>query len=118
MSRIRAIDAIFEKGEGRDYTDDALLYQDILAYYFIIKERPAENDSFKFTELANWLLRNNREFLRYYDSTSTRRNTPFNARIHAQRIRIQNKIDDLTALKLIEIKGNIKGQKNILETPL
>ena len=118
MNQIRTIDAIFEKGEGRDYTDDALLYQDILSYYFIIKKRSSENDSFKFTELANWLLRNNREFLAYYDSTSTRRNTPFNARIHAQRIRIQNKIDEMTALRLIEIKGNVKGQKNILETPL
>src|SRR5215212_3224518 len=118
MNQIRTIDAIFEKGEGRDYTDDAFLYQDILAYYIIIKKSSSENVSFKFTELASWLLRNNREFRAYYDSTSTRRNTPYNARIHAQRIRIQNKIDDLTTLKLIEIKRNVKGQKNILKTPL
>lgn len=118
MNKIRTIDGIFEKDIGRDYTDDALLYQDILAYSTIIKKNSSENVSFKFTELANWLLRNNREFLSYYDSSSTRRNTRFNARIHAQRIRIQNKIDDLIALKLIETKGTIKAEKNILETPL
>jgi hypothetical protein len=118
MNQIRTIDDIFEKGTGRDYTDDALLYQDIVAYSTIIKMSSSENVSFKFTELANWLLRNNTEFLSYYDSSSTRRNTSYNARIHAQRIRIQNKIDDLIALKLIETKGTIKAEKNILETPL
>jgi hypothetical protein len=118
MNQIRTIDCIFEKGIGRDYTDDALLYQDILAYSTIIKTSSSENISFKFTELANWLLRNNTEFLSYYDSSSTRRNTRYNARIHAKRIRIQNKIDDLIALKLIETKGPVKAEKNTLETPL
>jgi hypothetical protein len=118
MNQLRTINGIFEKGTGRDYTDDALLYQDILAYSTIIKKSSSENVSFKFTELANWLLKNNTEFLSYYDSTSTRRNTPFNARIHAQQTRIQNKINDLIALKLIETKGTIKAEKNILETPL
>jgi hypothetical protein len=56
MNQIRTIDDIFEKGTGRDYTDDALLYQDILAYSTIIKMSSSENVSFKFTELANWLL--------------------------------------------------------------
>ena len=112
MNQMRSIDTIFEKGVGRDYTDDALLYQDILKYCQIKK-----TDSVKIYELSNWLLRNNTELLSYYDSTSTKRNTPYHARIHAHRTRIKNKVIDLISLRLIELSGTIKGAKNNLVTP-
>jgi hypothetical protein len=118
MNQIRTIDAIFEKGIGCDYNNDALLYQDILKHSIVIKNKSPEMDSFKFYELANWLLRNNSELVSYYDSTSTKRNTRYNIRIHAHRSRIQNKIGDLITLKLIEPKGTIKGDKNSLPTPV
>ena len=112
MDRIRSINGIFEKGVGRDYTDNALLYQDILKYCLKQKQ-----ESVKIFELSNWLLRNNRELVSCYDSTSTKRNTPYNARVHAHRTRIENKVNDLIALRLVERSGTVKGDKNNLETP-
>jgi hypothetical protein len=47
---------------------NALLYQDILKYAREQQHRNNGND-FRFTDLANWLMRNNLEFLEYYSDS-------------------------------------------------
>jgi len=105
------INAIFEKDANNRYTDDSLLYQDILHYSTI-------SGTFKFRELANWLVRNNNAIRSYYDATSSKKNTNYNARVHGQSTGIQNKLDHLIKLKLIYIVGPIKSEKNPLDTKL
>ena len=113
MDQIRSINQLFERGTGASYTNDALLYHDILKFCLEQKQ-----ESVKIYELSNWLLRNNNELISYYDSRSSKRNTPYNQRIHAHRDRIENKIKDLIVLRLMERSGTVKGAKNDLKTTL
>jgi hypothetical protein len=106
-----SVDSIYEKSIGGYHNNDQLLYQDILYY-------STTNHTFRFSELGNWIVRKNREILSFYDSTSSKKNTPYSKRVHGYRKRIQNKLDDLIRLKLIDIKGTVKAEKNILITPL
>lgn len=96
---------------GGKHNNDQLLYQDILLYSTI-------NGTFRFSELGQWLVRNNREMLSYYDSTSSKKNTPYARRVHGQTKRIQNKLDDLVGLKLIDVKEPVEARKNkMIGTP-
>ncbi len=70
------INIIFERdSNGITPTLDALLYQDILKYG---TEQQYEN-GFRFTQLANWLMKRNDEFYNYYTGSKSR--TPPNARV-------------------------------------
>jgi hypothetical protein len=84
--------------------NDALLYQDILAY------GKKKTDGFKFTELANWLLQNNREFMHEFSGSKAK--TPPSTRLAIKRNRIQRHIDNLVQLGLVYEKDRIKGTKN------
>ncbi len=99
---------IFENKDGI-YSKDALLLQDILKYG-ISKERSL---NFKFTDMAKWLMNNNREFHDYYaGSHDTMTN-----RIAKRRQRIQAALNKLQNLRLVVQTGSIKAERNNLETP-
>lgn len=106
-----SVDSLYEKSLGGQHNNDQLLYQNILHYSTI-------NNTFRFSELGNWLVRNNKKMLSFYDGTSSKKNTPYSRRVHGQERRIQNKLDDLIQLKLIDAKEIVKSQKNNLDTPL
>ena len=106
-----SLDSLYEKSLGGQHNNDQLLYQNILHYSTI-------NSTFRFSELGNWLVRNNREMLSFYDGTSSKKNTPYSRRVHGQERRIQNKLDDLIQLKLIDAKETVKSHKNNLNTQL
>lgn len=90
--------------------NNALLYQDILAY------GKKKNEGFKFTELANWLLQKNREFIDEFSGSKAK--TPLSTRLAIKRNRIQRHIDNLVQLGLVYEKTKIKGVKNQSPTPL
>ena len=68
MVETQGISAIFQKDKEGKYTDNALLYQNIL-HYSIINEKQNQsntNTTFKVWDLAKWLIENNVEFANYY----------------------------------------------------
>jgi hypothetical protein len=108
----KIIDWRARHGEPSKYTRNALLYQDILRYYEVQTDR-----SFKFTELARWLLTRNKEFTEYYQDS--RAHISMSNRIAYHRQRIQKCIDNLVSLYVIEKVGMTKAEKNQdIETPL
>lgn len=108
------LNLIFEKDSNGNYTNDALLYQDILEFLFEINDK---EDSFRFNEIAGWLvMKKNREFLNYYSDNKSR--TPKQHRINARRRRIQGHIDDLQKMQLIFNIGPVKARRNNESTPL
>jgi hypothetical protein len=83
-----AIISIETCGNGL-FTKNALIRQDILQYK--IKTKRTE---FLFTELGNWLLKNNNEFSSEYDGTSSKKNTPMSARLANKRERILARLNE------------------------
>jgi len=98
--------AIFEKEGLRGYTKDSLMYQDILKYGI---KHPYEN-GFRFTEIANWLMRNNIEMKNYYVDNKSR--TPMYVRIGNRRQRIESCLHNLIRLGLLIEKDKIKAERN------
>lgn len=94
---------------------NALLYQDILKY---AREQEYKNDGngFRFTDLANWLMRNNLEFLEYYSDSD--KHTPPNVKIANNRQRIEGLLDGLIRLGLLKVKTIIQAEKNKEPTEL
>jgi hypothetical protein len=79
------LNLIFERDANGKYTNNALLYQDILEYFFeTINNSGTKNngtygspDGFFFNDLAGWLVtKKNAEFVSYY--------TDFNSRVSKQ----------------------------------
>ncbi len=86
------------------FTKDALLYQDIILYYF---KNPKD---FKLTELQNWLIKEkNFEFKIEYQGFKSR--TSYSARRHAKEPRINSLFNDLLNLKLIKQTGKAFSEK-------
>lgn len=107
------INALFEReSDGITPTPNALLHQDILKYG---AEHPYEN-GFRFTALANWLIKRNDEFSNYY--TGSKSHTPPNARVANKRQRIQRHIDNLIQLGLIYEKAIVKAERNGVDISL
>jgi hypothetical protein len=104
MQKIRYIDAIFEKEDnGECYSKDSLLLQDLICYPLIINELPlAKEVHFKKRELQNWVVRNNKEIIDYYNETLQRRNTTYGNRIHGKEERLNNAFEILKQLNLIQ----------------
>lgn len=100
------INIIFQKKSDKTSIDNARLYQDILKYGI----QHECNDSFRFTDLAHYLLKTNEEFYNYY--TGSKGHVPISARIANNRHRIQNCIDNLQRLGLIYKKSFVKAEKN------
>lgn len=88
--------SIVEKDESGCYTRWALLYQNILEYSVLHKDR-----FFKDRELANWLLTKNQYYINYYKNPSTK---TINNKNKVENIRegIKDKLNDLTKIGLLE----------------
>jgi len=104
---------IFESKAGERH-DNASLYQNILKYAHETHEK--SNLGFKFLQLGNWLMRYNKEFLKYYSGDKA--HTPINARIANKRQRIQNCIDNLIKWNFLFISDWVQADKNNTQTPL
>jgi hypothetical protein len=109
--RITDLSRVFSTSSSKKMLrNNALLYQDILAY------GKNKTEGFKFTELANWLLQNNREFMHEFSGSNAK--TPRSTRLAIKRNRIQRHIDNLMQLGLVYEKNRIKGAKNQSSTVL
>jgi hypothetical protein len=74
------------------------------------------NDGFRFTDLGNWLLKNNREFLAFYQDSDAK--IPKSARIANRRQRIQKNLDDMSNIGLLRIKSKVRAERNYGMIPL
>ncbi len=112
MKKIRYINDIFEKEEGKErHTNDALLLQDLLRYSLEINEVPSRIDvRFKKRDLQKWIIRNNKEILEYYHKLS-KRNTTISNRIHAREARMNDKFETLLHMNLIRPVGTASAEK-------
>lgn len=72
--------------------------------------------TFRFTDLARWLMEKNNEFREYYSDSKA--HIPKSTRIALRRHVIQSCINDLMELDLILNRGKTKAEKNDLVTPL
>lgn len=120
MQKIRCIDAIFERDKKRKYyTEDALLLQDLLRYSSSITGgSPEKANPFKLRELQNWIVRNNKQIVDYWNASIRRRNTPYSNRVHAMGGKINNKFEILQELNLVRISGAVQAEKIIgLQVP-
>jgi hypothetical protein len=113
MQKIRYIDAIFERDKKRKYyTEDALLLQDLLRYSSTINGASFEKATpFKLRELQNWIVRNNKQIVDYWNERLQRRNTPYSNRVHAMEGKINNKFEILLVLNLVRISGAVRAEK-------
>jgi hypothetical protein len=82
--KIHGIHEIFQKDNDGNYSQNARLYQSILQYFLVLKDDHSNNDSFRFWDLAKWLMEHNQEFVNYYRELSTR-NTTMSNRIEARK---------------------------------
>jgi hypothetical protein len=98
---------VFEANDDKTLTNNALLCHDILRYG---REQRYNSNGFRFTDLVNWLMRNNLEFIKYYSGYKTK--TPYNLRLANNRQRIQKLVDRLITLGLIKIKSLTTAEKN------
>ena len=104
---INSIRYIFEEVDdenGLHYSDDALLYQDILEYSYL-------NPNFKKSELDNWLVRNNRKFVNDYKDISTR-GIRYSKRVHNKQDKINPIFNNLLSGELITKSGTKPWQKH------
>jgi hypothetical protein len=107
MEKIHGIHEIFQRDNDGSYSQNARLYQDILKYFLIPKD-DNNNDTFRFWDLAKWLMKNNEEFVNYYQDFPTR-NVTMSNRIEARKNRIKSKLNDVIYLDLIRIGGTTKA---------
>ena len=98
---------IFGTKDGKTLTNNALMYQDMLRY---VRDRESINEGFRFSDLGNWLIKNNREFSNIYIDSKKR--TPPNVRLANNRQRIQKLIDGLVTLGLLKVNSFVVAEKN------
>jgi hypothetical protein len=111
---VQRIESIFERN-GKKYSNNALLYQDILRYSMQLpRTSPTMIDVHGFTErqLAKWLIAHHKEYVEYY--TDSKANTPINVRIAYRLPRIKEKIRHLINFGLIrQVKTKPASTVNI-----
>jgi hypothetical protein len=108
------INYVFKKDEKGYYTKSALLYQDILRYAIFRKINKLSDDPFRHWDLAEWLMKNNNEFInRYKASTTTISN-----RIEYTQNRTKDSLRDLVYLGLIVDAEQTKIKKGTATTSL
>lgn len=106
MKKIRHIETIFQKDpQTNRYTPDAVLLQYLLEYATIVNK-----SKFKKSELYNWVIRNNPEFIESY-SGSSRRNTRYSKRVHDNKERLDTNFEILLQLGLIRVAGIAPADK-------
>ena len=103
------INIIFENYENK--YDNASLYQNILEYANL----PTSISGFRFTELGNWLMKKNIEFINDYSDSKA--STTMSSRIANKRQRIQNCIDNLQKWDFLMVSKMVTAEKNNTETP-
>jgi len=112
--KIPSINMFFEKREDtRLYTNDALLYQDILRYARLNNLDFPENRNHHFFtawDLTGWLVTDHEEYKEFYKDLSTR-NTPRNVRIASRLERIKGILDKFAKLDLIQPVWNAKATR-------
>ncbi len=113
MQKIRYIDAIFQKVDNaKCYCKGSLLLQDLLRYSLIINELPlAQEVHFKKRKLQNWVVRNNKEIIDFYNKTLNRRNTTYYNRVHGKEEKLNNAFEILVKLNLIQSAGLAPAEK-------
>ena len=100
MYRQFGLGSILEKvPSGEGYTSEAVLYQDIIN--FCMKQDQEGKTNFKHRELANWLLKNNLEYLDFYKGD--RAKTKKSSRVEHILPRIKDRLRDLSRIDLIRI---------------
>jgi hypothetical protein len=62
-----------------------------------------------YTDLANWLMRNNLEFLEYYSDSN--KHTPPYVKVANNRQRIEGLLDGLIRLGFLKLKKIIQAEK-------
>ena len=109
--RLVGIHSIFKKDDTDHYTSTALLYQDMIRYSISRRERDSNHsNSFKHWDLADWIIRNNQEYVNYYKDMSTR-SINMASRIENTQQRTKDRLNDLIQLNLVEISGSEKQEK-------
>jgi hypothetical protein len=109
MTKAPSIQLIFAKGKNKNYTREALLYQDILRY--AVKElEPSVEYSFKLWNITDWLLSNNTEMANDYKSSSKSHMSKTN-KIQARIGRVGRCINSLLYLGLIDEYSFTKQSK-------
>ena len=114
------LNLIFERDASGKYTNNALLYQDILEYFFETTKNNGSYgspDGFFFNDLAGWLVtKKNHELVHSYTDFNSRVNKQ--NRINARRRRIQECVSNLENMLLILDIGPVKARRNNEKTPL
>jgi hypothetical protein len=95
---------------------DALLYQDILEYFFVVNKTLSENSPFRLRDLQKWTVRKNVEIADYYKGSKSR--TSSSNKIHAKEGRINSKFENLIHMGLIHESGTGIGRKVKVDVPL
>ncbi|HKG86745.1 MAG TPA: hypothetical protein VKA95_00355 [Nitrososphaeraceae archaeon] len=107
------INAIFKRDQNGHYTNDALFYQDILRYYFVINPAITANNRFRLLDLKKWIVENNLEIKEYFQDS--RNHTSPSNKVHIKEGQINRKFEDLVEMHLIRRVGQetYKTTKNI-----
>jgi hypothetical protein len=113
-SKIPSIQSIFEKGDNKSFTKDALFYQDILKYSIKTEKR-----EFRLTDVGYFILEINDELIKRYDldKISSEKNIPKSKRFANIRDRLETKINDLIQLGLLS-SGSVRAKKINAQIPL
>ncbi len=105
------LDTIFKIviDEIRDSKEDRIIY-DIFKYGFIKKSQ----DTFKLTELINWLLDNNEDLINEFSSQKITKAI----KVIKKRTYIQKRVDYLVEESILMIVDRVKAERNDELTPL
>lgn len=94
------IDTIFKRDQDGLFTKDALFYQDILRYYFVINTVITANNGFRLLELKKWIVENNLEIKKYFQDSKS--HTSQSNKVHIKGGQINRKFEDLVGMNLIK----------------
>jgi hypothetical protein len=118
VKAVPGLESLFE-GDGKKYSNDALLYQDILRYPI----QPTITDSsvgtvqeFKERELAKWLIFHHKEFVDYYVDSNA--NITISNRIEYRLPRIRDKIIDLKNFGLLKQANTVRASTVNIDIPV
>jgi hypothetical protein len=100
----RKISILFEQEDN-----DAQARRDIISWHVkSVKNKGHPIETFKLTELGNWLLENHLPFKEEYVGS----HVPRSYRLHSKRTYIQSRLDELVQLNIVKKKGTAKAEKN------
>ena len=109
IMKMPTIQNIFSKDKAGNYTNDALLYQDILKYS-VRELEPIQQYIFKIWELTEWLITHNTEMVNYYRNSAASHMTTSN-KINARLRRVRHHVDVLIYLGILGKYDRVKESK-------